>query len=155
MKMEPTKWELSGLKDFADTPVEWQVGIHPVAIKRVTYVDEYAGEGTNQANTYNISIECVGGGSEGATANLKYFLKTKAGGDNRYAIGTLNSLWKAIYGPTENLGIPAPQDAEGCVVMADVEYKGNYVNVYHYTASSSDYAMYSDKMESQYFEDAE
>ena len=155
MKMTPTDWELSGLKDFADTPVAWTAGTHPVAIRRVTYVDKYAGEGSGQSDTYNISIECVGGPCEGATANLRYFLKTKTGADNRYTIGTLNSLWRAIYGPTDRIGVPAPQDAEGCVVMADVEYNGAYVNVHHYSAATTDYAMYSDKMESQYFADME
>ena len=150
--MTPTAWDLSELKDYSQSDVAWTVGTHPIIIRRVTYIDEYAGD-DKSADTYNVNIECVEGECEGATATIRYFLKTKSGEDNRYSIGTLNSLWKAIYGPTESVGVPAPGDVEGCVVMADVTFRDIYVQVYHYHAPTMDYAMYSDKAEEQYFLD--
>lgn len=148
-RMIPTGWELDGLKTVDANEIEWDEGLQAIKIVDVVYYDGYTSE--KFPNTYTITAEPVDSDS-GAVGRFMFWLKKKdTGKDNRIAIGILNRLWSSIYGKTDKLGIPAPSDAEGCVVMAEVSYYQGYLQIGNFKPAGEEYAMYSDKMNSQYF----
>lgn len=154
-KMTPTNWEHANAEGYDPEAerVEWIAGQHALKITRVVY---HPDEIEENPNTYAIYVKSLDGEDEGATAKMMYFLYRKNTKEyNNYTLGTLNSLWRAIYGEGNGVGIPYPDDAIGCVVSANVELDGTYPRVYKFDPAPVEYAMYSDKMDSQYFAESE
>lgn len=147
--MKPSEWELDSLKTVDANDIPWDEGMQAIKILDVVYHDAFTSE--KFPNTYTITAEPVDNDS-GAVGRFMFWLKRReTGEDNRVAIGILNRLWSAIYGKTDKLGIPKPSDAEGCVVMADIGYFNDYLQISNFKPAPESYALYSDKMNSQYF----
>lgn len=141
-----TEWSFSNVK-FDDEAV-FTDGPKTVKILSAEYNDENADEAKRY--TYNLRIQCIEEGPcEGATANLRYWLKDKkTAQDNKNTIGWLCSLGKAIFAE-ESTGVPAPCDIIGAVCIADIKMKDSedgrkYPRVYHFMPASDDFALYSD-----------
>ncbi len=150
--MKPSEWALDNVAVVEPNEIPWEEGEQVIKILEVVYNPETM---ENFANTYTIYAEPVDSDS-GAVGQFTFWLKKKdTGEDNRVAIGILNRLWSSIYGKTDKVGIPKPADAEGCVVIANVDYYNGYLQIGNFKPVGEEYAMYSDKMNSQYFAPSE
>lgn len=120
--IKPTIWEFSEMKARETTPLG--EGIQTL---RITGARMDADRGC-----YTLSLQSVDDDSKEST--LYYYLIKKDGTRNEKAVGTLNSLSRAIYGC--DAGLPFPDDIVNGLVSADVrisEYEGRtYHNVYHF-----------------------
>lgn len=112
MAYKITEWEYSNVVEKASIPVE--EGARFVQIKDANFIPE--------TKEYHISTEDL---TSGAEINLRYWLtSTDKNGNitsNAQASGTLISLGKSLFGAP--VGIPAPCDIIGGVVIAEVVLK--------------------------------
>lgn len=137
--MATIQWELSKLVPKEKVPLS--EGEHILYIADAMYLPDEC----------IYSIQFVSMSVDGESSTLKFYLKSKLSMDwNNATVGTMNSLTKAIDGPTEE-GILAPGDLKGKVVKADVklskprEYNGEmrqYPNIYDFKpVSTMEYEM--------------
>jgi len=133
MAFKRTEWEYSNEVEKTNIPVE----------EGLRYVKIVDAKFDASAKEYNLSLEDL---TNGAEFSLRYWLNgTDKNGNitsNASARGTLISLGKALAG--EPIGIPAPVDVIGGVVVAEVVMKesttsgAKYPRVYKFTPASTD-----------------
>lgn len=135
-------------------------GLKTVKIVDVKRYDEYTAPKPELSDTYEITIESVEEGPEfGAKAKLTYFLKNKEKTMfNENTLGTLRSVGKALFNDEFTGMVPRPDNILGGVLVADVKFGKPdslgrvFPRVYHFSAASQDFAMWSDI--DQYFKRA-
>lgn len=125
--MQITKWNMSDWIAKADMPLS--EGMHVLQIENAEMDD--------QTHAYTVKLRCV---ESDEVSTIKYFPVKKDGSRNNYAVGSLNSLGRALFG--QDVGIPFMNDIINGVVKAEVTYngeyvktdgsKGKYVNIYSY-----------------------
>ena len=146
MAYKITEWEYSNEVEKSSIPIE--EGARFVKIKDAVFEPD--------KKEYYLTMEDL---TNGATINLRYWLNgTDKNGNitsNTQARGTLISLGKALFG--QALGIPAPVDVIGGVVIAEVVLKASttsdakYPRVYKFSPATEEVVSgYSDI--EQYFE---
>jgi len=111
--LQKTEWKYSNEKPVQNDFIEPVEGLQYAVIRKATH-DE-------ATDVYKIGLHSF---QNGAYINLSYYLTTtnnegldKPNDRNR---GTMISLTKALYGPSEE-GIPYPDDIIGCAVLVDVK----------------------------------
>lgn len=114
MAYKITNWEYS---DAVVVDVEVPEGLRVIHIDNAEYDDEQ----------FTFKVDCTDLETE-ARFILRYWLKTtdpKTGttSNNASAIGTLNSLGRAIFGDDSNVGVPCPCDIVGAVCVANIKLK--------------------------------
>ena len=147
--MKPSEWELDNVVAIDRNDEPWDEGEQVIKILEVTYNPETM---EKFANTYTITAEPLEGDGVGtAVGRFRFWLTANDGSRNDVQIRIMNSLWCSIYGKTDTVGIPKPSDAEGCVVVAKVGYYKDYLQISNFKPAPQSFAMFSDKMNSQYF----
>lgn len=120
--MKPTAWELSEM--IAKETSSLQPGEQ---VLRIT-----AAKADLDGGVYTLTLQSVDDDSKEST--MYYYLVKKDGTRNERAVGTLNSLSRAVYGC--DAGVPFPDDMVNAIVSAEVksnEYEGKrYLNVYRF-----------------------
>ena len=132
MAFKRTEWEYSNEVEKANIPVE--EGLRYVKIVNATF--------DSASKEYDLTVDDL---TNSAEFTLRYWLNgTDKNGNiisNASARGTLISLGKALAG--EPIGIPAPEDVIGGVVVAEVVMKetqtgSRFPRVYKFTAASEE-----------------
>ena len=126
--MAITKWDMSDWIAKDDEPLT--EGEHTLQIENAVLDDA--------TKAYTLTLRCV---ETDQVSTVKYFPVKKDGSKNKYAIGSLNSLGRALFG--FEVGIPFMNDVLDGIVKANVqlggEYaksdgtKGHYINIYSYS----------------------
>ena len=141
MAFQITEWEFS---DDVETDTPIPDGVRAAHIDNAFY--------DPAKYTYNMELtdlELFG------TCKLTYWRysanqKTGKLEKSKTTVGTLNSLGKAIFGPDMQVGVPAPADICGAVVIADIKNKTSetsgrtYPRCYHFMPANTSMKGYSE-----------
>ena len=130
--------------DDADTDPPIPEGLRAVHIDNAFYDPE--------KYTYNMELTDL---ELFETFKLTYWLysanqKTGKLEKSKTTVGTLNSLGKAIFGPDMQVGVPAPADICGAVVIAEIRNKTSgtsgrtYPRCYHFMPANTSMKGYSE-----------
>ena len=141
MAFKITKWEFSDDIEV-DTPIP--EGLRAVHIDNAYYDPE--------KYTYVMELTDL---ELFESFKLTYWLysanqKTGKLEKSKTTVGTLNSLGKAIFGPDMNVGVPAPADVCGAVVIAEIKNKTSetsgrtYPRCYHFMPANASMKGYSE-----------
>lgn len=105
MGFQLTEWEFSSTVAKADTPLS--AGTHHLYIEEAQYLPDNM--------TYTIRVRSL---DTDEVSAVKYFIQNTDLSINNRAVGTLNTLKKALFGVAD--GIAAPPDIIHGIVMAEV-----------------------------------